>query len=244
MDLETRDRFTALWGDYFPGADLPIAFYYTESAEDDEAPDEHRCFVAQLNAVRRGEPMCFSADSVVCSGGKRYLGFSQGLRNNFEYFLSCGIPGQLEGERYKKSPETVKALMERMPDFVAPAPFVVVKRWDRLEERDEPSVVIFYAPPDVLSGLFTLAGFDESDPNAVSAPFCAGCASIAMYPYLEGGKEHPKCFLGMFDVSARPWVPRDTLTFAVPIGKFLGMVDDMTESFLTRDSWARVRNRL
>lgn len=28
---------------------------------------------------------------------------------NFEYFLSCGIPGKLEGERYKKTPELVRS---------------------------------------------------------------------------------------------------------------------------------------
>jgi len=33
---------------------------------------------------------------------------------HFEYFLSCGIPGKLEGERYKKSPELVKEFRARI----------------------------------------------------------------------------------------------------------------------------------
>jgi hypothetical protein len=50
---------------------------------------------------------------------------------------------------------------------------------------DDPEVVIFFAQPDVLSGLFTLANYDEADPNGVFAPFAAGCGSIVHYPYLE-----------------------------------------------------------
>ena len=46
-------------------------------------------------------------------------------------------------------------------------------------------VAIFFAPPNVLSGLFTLANFDEPLPNGVIAHFGAGCASIVDYPYKE-----------------------------------------------------------
>ena len=82
---------------------------------------------------------------------------------NFEYFLSRGIPGTLEGEWYKKSPELVKEFEKRKPKFTAPTRNIVFKRWDRLGEKDDPAVIIFFAPTDVLSGLFTLANFDEAD---------------------------------------------------------------------------------
>ncbi|MFO7976718.1 MAG: DUF169 domain-containing protein [Candidatus Hydrogenedentota bacterium] len=244
MNPARRDEFIQLWNKYFPGADLPITFYYTNEPKGTEPPDEKRCFIAQLAAVRKGRSLHFNLDSVMCPGGKRYLGFSQTLMPNFEYFLSCGIPGELEGERYKKSPELVSALMERAPEFVAPAPYVVFKRWDRLEPENEPKVVVFFAPPDVLSGLFTLAGFEESDPQAVIAPFCAGCASIVQYPYLESQQARPRAVLGMFDVSARPWVPAETLSFAIPMTKFARMIDDMDESFLITGSWQQVKARL
>ena len=52
----------------------------------------------------------------------RYLGFTDTIMDGFEYFLSCGIPGKLEGERYKKSPELVKKYLESMPPRPAPAP--------------------------------------------------------------------------------------------------------------------------
>lgn len=130
------------------------------------------------------------------------------------------------------------------PICTAPAPYVVFKRWDLFEIDEEPDVIIFYATPDVLSGLYTLAGFDETDMNAVIAPFGAGCASIVMYPYQEKQREHPRAVLGMFDVSARPCVPKEVLSFAVPSEKFYRMVDNMEESFLITGSWAKVKKRL
>jgi len=247
MDIATKERFSELWNTHFPGADLPVTFYYTD--KDDRAelvapPTGFRCFIAQLGAVRKGRPRCFNGDSVGCRGGKRYLGFSDALMPKFDYFLSYGIPGMIEGERYKKSPELVAEIMKQMPTFTAPAPYIVFKRWDQLEPDDEPEVAVFFARPDVISGLFTLANFDERDLHAVVAPFSAGCGSIVQYPYLEAETDHPRAVLGMFDVSARPYVQADILTFAVPMNKLGRMVDNMDESFLITPAWNRIRERM
>ena len=188
--------------------------------------------------------MAYGVDSVGCPGAKRYLGFSQQLMPHFDHFLSCGIPAVVEGERFKKSPELVRELLKSSPAFHAPEPYIVFKRWDRLESEDEPEVAIFFARPDVLAGLFTLANFDETDLHGVVAPFSAGCGSIVQHPYLEKYKEHPRGVLGMFDVAARDFVAADILSFAVPMGKFTQMIDNMDESFLITRSWKRVRKRL
>jgi uncharacterized protein (DUF169 family) len=247
MDMSVKEKFMALWKKYFNDAELPIVFYFSTSSdgvEMVEKPSEHVCVIAVLNRVRKGTSLCFEADSIGCFGGKRYLGYQKEIMPNFEYFLSCGIPGQLEGERYKKTPEMVKEIMKSMPDFTAPEEFIIFKRWDALEADDDPAVVIFYAAPDVLSGLFTLAGFDETEPASVSAPFSAGCGSIVMHPYFERERPRPKCILGMFDVSARPCVPAGMLTFAAPMKKFITMIDNMEESFLITPSWQKVQSRI
>jgi hypothetical protein len=120
----------------------------------------------------------------------------------------------------------------------------VFKRWDALTAADNPEAVVFFARPDVLSGLFTLSNFDQVTVHGVVAPFAAGCGSIVQYPYLERDAEAPRAILGMFDVSARPYVPSDILTFAVPMRKFTSMVRNMEESFLITHSWEKVRQRL
>ena len=247
MDMKIKDKFIHFWKKYFDGAELPIFFYYTDRVgytQKAKPAAERRCVICELSAVRKGKSLCFSADSVGCSGGKRYLGFAEEIRPNFEYFLSYGIPGELEGERYKKSPELVKEAMKKLPQFRAPSEFIFFKRWDMLEEPEDPDVVIFFARPDLLSGLFTLANFDEAEPNGVFAPFAAGCGSIVQYPYLEKGSDRPRGVLGMFDVSARPYVPEDVLTFSVPMNKFIRMVENVEESFLITPSWSKVNKRI
>ena len=247
MDIKLKEKFITLWNKYFDGAELPITFYYSDqprAAEPAKPPSGHRCILADLAKVRKGTSLCFDADSIGCFGGKKYLGFTQDVMPNFEYFLSYGIPGKLEGERYKKTPELVKEMLKSVPTLKAPARFIVFKRWDMLEESDEPDAVIFFVAPDVVSGLFTLANFDEPELNVVFAPFAAGCGSIVQYPYLEKDSKRPRAVLGMLDVSARPFVGQNLLSFAVPMNKFVRMVDNMDESFLITPSWAKVNKRI
>jgi hypothetical protein len=247
MDAAIRSRFQDAWSRYFPGADLPMAFYYTDREEGvplAPATTGWRCMLADLGKVARGESVRFDVDHLGCDGGQRYLGFKEEVRPDFEYFLSCGIPGEMEGERYKKSPELVRELTRLQVPHKAPARYLVFKRWDRLAEADQPVAVVFLALPDVLSGLFTLANFDSANLHEVIAPFASGCGSIVYYPYREAASAQPRGVLGMFDVSARPFVPANTLSFAVPWARFMQMVDNMDESFLTTRSWGHVRKRL
>lgn len=247
MDREFKETFMKKWNKYFPGALLPIGFFYTDTEDRKSMPapsKKHRCVICDLAKVRRGKDLCLDVDSIGCGGGRRYLGFDETQIPAFQYFLSYGIPGKIEGERYKKSPELVREHLKHQTSFKAPARYIVFKRWDRMEEDDRPSVIIFFAAADTLSGLFTLANFDEPEPYGVIAPFCAGCASIVDYPYKELDTDRPRAVLGMFDVSARPAVPAGFLTFSAPWPKFVHMLRDMDESFLITQSWRRVKNRI
>ena len=154
------------------------------------------------------------------------------------------IPGKFEGERYKKSPELVREFLHHPSAFKAPASHIIFKRWDGLDEADEPEVVVFLAQADVLSGLFTLANFDEAGADGVFCPFAAGCGSLVAYPYVERSSSRPRAVLGMFDVSARPCIPQDVLSLAVPMSKFERMANNTEESFLITKSWDKVKQRI
>jgi uncharacterized protein (DUF169 family) len=247
VDMNIKDKFIELNKEYFNNAELPITFYYSDIGEQAELvrPGSFsRCVMGALAEVRHGRDLSFNADSIECFGGRRYLGFDERLRPGFEYFLSCGIPGRMEGERYKKSPKLVKEIVKSWPKFRAPRPYVVFKRWDNLSKEDDPEVVIVFAQPDVLAGLFTLVNFDESQPEGVIAPMGSGCSSIVSYPYLERDSLHPRAIIGMFDPSARPYVPKDTLSFAVPMKRFITMIGNMEESFLITDTWKKLQKRI
>jgi hypothetical protein len=247
MENQLKESFLSKWERYFPGVELPIAYFYADEASAKDLQDtvnEYTCLIGNLTRVRQGHSYVYSSCTPGCPGGKRYTGFVQRLRPDFEYFLSCGIPGKMEGERYKKSPVLVKAYLENHPPFKAPGKYLIFKRWDRLMVKDNPLAVIFFAIPDVISGLFTLSNFDFAEPNGVITPMGSGCSSIISYPLEESESSTPRCVLGMFDVSARPRVPANMLTFSVPMKRFHQMIENMDESFLTTESWNTVRDRI
>lgn len=246
MDLSIKDKFVELWKRFVGTDELPIVFFYTNDESYARFKPENliRCVVGYLNIALDGKTVCLDAETIACPGGKRYLGFSQEIRPEFEYFLSHGIPGKLEGERYKKNPELVRELMKHYRPFKAPKKYAVFKRWDKLDERDEPEIVIFLSRPDVIAALFTLANFDHPDMHGVLAPFGSGCASIIYNPYMELESENPRAFLGMFDISARPYVSSEVLSFAIPWKKFVRMIENMEESFLITESWRKIKERI
>ncbi len=248
MNLKRKEKFLELWEKYFGVAELPIVFYYHKDIQHANyviRAKGRSCLICELAKVRKGESLAYDAESIACSGAKRYLGYAETIRPNFEYFLSCGIPNQMEGERYIRTPEMVLELQKNQQTIKdAKDHYIIFKRWDALEESDEPAVVIFFAKPDVLSGLFTLVNFDQSEPNSTFTPFGAGCGSIVHYPYLEKDAERPRAVIGMFDPSARPCVEKDILSFAVPMIKFEKMIDYMEESFLITETWSKVRKRI
>lgn len=102
---------------------------------------------------------------------------------------------------------------------------------------------MFFATPDVLAGLFTLANYDLATTQGVITPMGSGCSAIVAYPLEEVAKQQ-RCVLGMFDVSARPSVQPGVLTLAVPMQRLLAMLNDMDQSFLITPSWKAVRDRM
>ncbi len=247
MDARLRQDLLRKWERYFPGVELPVAYWWTDAvseADRRDSRDEAHCVVRAFARVREGHTFVYGKDSPGCRGWARYTGFSRTLRPGFEWFLSCGIPGEIEGERYKQSPELVTRYLEARPPFEAPGRWLVFKRWDRVAPDERPFAVICFAPPDVLSGLFALANFDRADPHGVVAPMGSGCSQIVAYPWEEARAPEPRCVLGMFDVSARPAVRAGELTFTVPFARFERMVANMDESFLITRSWDAVRARI
>lgn len=247
MDTKLKNKFQNVWQKYLGETELPLVFFYTDSPAEDvemaDTPSGWRCFIGELAKVRKGRSLAFSDETISCGGGKRYLGYSNKPRPGFEYFLSCGN-AEIEGERYKQSPELVEEFLQNAPVTHSPKKYIVFKRWDKLTEDDSPAVAIFFAKPDVLSALFTLSNYDREDLNGVITPFGSGCASIIQYPLAEAEQENPRTIMGMFDISARPFVPENTLTMAMPIKRLEAITGFMEESFLITDAWKQVKRRV
>jgi hypothetical protein len=247
MDLKVKEDFILKWKKYFGKTELPITFFYSGDMHNSilaEPPKGWSCLVCELSKVRKGKSVAYDKSVTRCGGARRYLGYDKGFRPDFEYFLSCGIPGKMEGEKYIRTPEMVREIMKNIYDIPIEGEYTIFKRWDNLDENDDPEAVIFFASPDVLSGLFTLANFDQIEGRGVIAPFGSGCSSIIHQAYIENRKDIPKAILGMFDPSARPCVTENTLSFSVPMKRFVKMIGYMEETFLVTKTWADVLKRI
>ena len=205
----------------------------------------HECMIALLKRARHhGETVYFDENHIGCAGGAYYMGFRSMSMPKIEYFLSCGIPGEMEGERFIKTPELAREYFASSKPRKAPAKYGIFKTLDKLAAHEEPEVIIFFASPDVLSGLVVLTGYASERLDAVRLPFSSGCGAIVTHPLKEGEKENPQAILGMFDVSARPFVEPGILTLAMPTKLFLTLLNNQDESFLITKSWEKVRERI
>jgi len=226
----------------------PLGIYYTNDKPEGITPKEgiQGCMIGLLqNGRKKGKTVYFDKSHFGCPGGAYYMGFLESPRPDIEYFLSCGIPGQMEGERYIKTPELAREYFGKMKPRPAPATYCVFKPIEQfLQDVVKPEVVVFFAPPDILSGLFTLTNYTLERTDAVFTPFGSGCGTILTYPLKEAEKDQPRAVLGMFDVSARPMVEKDAFTLAMPYSVFLKILENVSGSFLQTESWKKVLQRI
>jgi uncharacterized protein (DUF169 family) len=195
-------------------------------------------------ARQKGTAAYFDQERIGCLGGAFFLGFLKPQLEFIVHYVSTGIPGILEGECYLESPEVTRRFYETIDPRPAPQRFCVVKPLSQFAAQEKPEVVIFFARAEIICGLNQLATFVTNDFEAVYSPFGAGCANIVTWPlkYLSQGRL--KAVLGGWDPSDRKFLKVDEITFAVPGEMFDRMVSRWRESFLTRQAWGTVRQKI
>ncbi len=204
------------------------------------------CVIGNIwRARRKGTAAYFDRERFGCLGGAFYLGFLKPQLEFITYYVSTGIPNQVQGEHYLESPEVTRRLFETIDPRPAPARYCVFKPLSHFTAQNEqPELIIFFARGEVLCGLNQLATFVTNDFEAVSSPFGAGCSNIVSWPlrYLAAGKL--KAVLGGWDPSDRKFLKPDELTFTVPYEMFDRMVRRWPESFLKTPTWEIVRKKI
>ena len=207
------------------------------------------CVVTMLNAVVRGKTAVFDRKTYGCLGGGVGLGFGDMYKNfedGIEYFLSNGRgEGYREGECYFKTPEIARIFIEQLPIVDIPYEYVIFKSLDKvIPEEETPQLIVFLANPDQLSALVVLANFGRKGGDNVIIPYAAGCHTICLIPYHESKKNHPRAVVGITDISARPHIDPDLLSFTVPFKMFQEMEKDVPISFLKKNAWKKVAKRI
>lgn len=233
----TPKEFIHLYNKYFgEKAPLPIAVFYSDQPEV-ESKTIQGCMFKQFYRVYKGETVSFSENNLTCGGGKLYLGLGP-IPDRVYNFVS-------KVEKYKRDAEITKISISHIDAHKASHKFINFKRIDRLEKFDGIEGLIFFATPDILSGLFTWANYDMEDINAVQSPWGSGCSSTVTALVNENRKNGKHCFIGLFDVSARPFFRSDILSFSIPMSRFKEMQETLSSCCVAgAPAWGKLIKRI
>ena len=206
MDIQTFiSKYRQAFGET---AELPLLFYYdNEPVADTEKING--CFFKGMDAARKGEGLSLSAETIGCGGGKLYTAFAP---------MPEHVPGFVsQKERYKASPEDVIECIERLDIRPAAKKYLNFIRIDRVESFEPMEGILFFATPDMLSGLATWAFFDNNADDAVSCIFGSGCSSVVA----------------------------QALSFVIPASRFKEMYRTMDRCCLfNTNAWSKVKERI
>lgn len=234
MDIQT---FISNYHEAFSQkAELPVAFWYSDSLIG-KLTKTQGCLFKILPAVRNGEIVSLSADTVGCGGGKFYTGFAP-MNDFIPTFVSLK-------EKYKVTPDSVVACIKEIDVQKAPGTYIHFARIDQLDSFSKVEGLLFLATPDILSGLCTWAFFDNNSPEAVSTTFGSGCSATITQAVNENRVGGNRTFLGFFDPSVRPFVESNLLSFTVPMSRFREMYETMRQCCLyNTHAWEKVKARI
>ncbi len=178
----------------------PVAILWSDEKPQDATQFKEGkvgCVMWKLANAAKGKAGAFDRDTFGCPGGGTGLGFGNQFENSmggvegFCRFLSSGnentereeIAEQIEkygckeaadnflkGERYVKTPELAKKFLEKLPMRDIPFRYVVFKPLSKIDEDEQPVVIVFVVNPHQLSALIVLANYDREDVNNVIVP--------------------------------------------------------------------------
>lgn len=226
------ENYRSAFGDY----ELPIVFWYSESPA---VPVEKitGCFIKSLKVAREGQIISLNLEAITCNGGKTYTGFCE-PSPNIPKFVS-------EKELYKKTPELVTDFINDLNMPSKAGLYINFASIERINDFQNIEGLIFFATPDVLTGLISWTLFDTNQADAVSVPFGSGCSSTISQVVVENMNNGNRVFLGLFDPSVRSQVEPNILSLAIPMSRFKTMYHTFNQSSLNGSgAWKKVRERI
>lgn len=223
----------------------PVAIIKTNTAPEDALQFKENttgaCLIGMLVAASKGKTAVFQECTAGCNGGKTGLGFVKMKPGPIVNFLSTG--GPMPGEFYKKNPELATAYVNSLPE-TKPEQYLVFKPMNQITEQETPVSVVFLVNADQLSGLITLANYDQPTQDNVQVKFGSACTQSILYAMCDSEAGSSRCTLGITDPSGRLHLDKDLLSFSIPYRRFLEMEKNVEGSFLTKETWTKLKQRI
>ncbi len=230
------DKFIEMYKEAFGNYELPVAVWYSESPAG-EILKSKGCFMHNLKPARDGGVVSFDVDAIYCPGGKLYCGFIE---------MPEFIPPYVSlKERYKDVPEQMIDFVKGLELIDMSGKYLNFASITQIDNFESAEGLVFFANPDVMSGLVSWVHFDHNRDDAVCVPFASGCSATVAQTITENRRNGYKTYLGMFDPSVRPQVEADIISLSVPMSRFKEMYHTFNESCLQgTHGWKNVRKRI
>ena len=232
-----------------PKTGVPISREMEDQGQVDmqEVMKTFSCVIGNIWLARKKNCAAYiSTEEYGCPGGVFYCSMMKPNLRFIEHYVTTGFEGTpIHGERYLPSPESMKNFLDTVNPRKPPAKYCIFKPLSHFSEEQKPEFIIFFARPEVISGLFTQTAFTTGDVDCVASPFGAGCTNIVAWPLFYKEKGMEKAVLGGFDPSARKFMKTDELTFTVSWSLYQKMLKALPESmFNIGDTWSIVRKKV
>jgi uncharacterized protein (DUF169 family) len=205
------------------------------------------CVMCNVWLARKRQSAAFiSTEEYGCIGGVYYCSMMKPPLAFIEHYVGVGIKGTpIHGERFMPSRESIRNFLTEVNPRPAPAKYCIFKPLSLFANGEEPEFVIFFARPEVLTGLFVHTVFTTGDMDCVASPFGAGCTNMVAWPLYYQQKGLEKAVIGGFDPSARKCMKPDELTFTVSLGLYRKMLAALPESMFNVDGeWKNIRKKI
>lgn len=195
------------------------------------------CMFKQFHKAYNGETVSLCNNNFTCGGGKLYTGLGPTPPGVYNFVSNI--------EKYKKNPDITNKSISLINAQLNKKPFINFLRVDKLEDFDDAEGLIFFADPDVVSGLFTWANYDQEDINTVQSPWGSGCSATVTALVNENKNNGKHCFIGLFDVSARIFFKSNIISFSIPMSRFKDMLETMDKCCISgAPAWLKLKKRI
>lgn len=235
MDIRTFiDRY---YEAFSQKAELPIAMWYSDEWIGEEIKTRG-CMFKAFYAVRNGTVLSFCEETIGCGGGNFYTGFTP-MGEHIPKFVSLK-------EHYKNTPDSVIECINCMNVQQRPNKYLHFARIDKINSFNEVEGLIFFATPDILTGLCAWIFWDNNSPDAVCTLFNSGCSATITNTINENREKGKRTFLGLLDPSVRPYFESNILSLSIPMSRFRELYDTLLNTCLLNNvaAWKKVRDRI